>query len=288
MVIKSFKLYFDNDIHNLWRVVTKKKCDLLTTFWLKYKQYTNYIFKTFYNDYKELKNVSYDDKRKRFEWEFKETFTSWYAQNTYKFAKDSYIHTVKSFFSKEKWTKLKSKKKVFKKPYQQEIKGFPIDNRMLSSKPLLKDKNIDNLYWLSILNPFRKDNTDWVNYKGRINIPLYFYDEVIDLMSKWYKYSFILHNKYIEIVFKYELDIKIINIEQEIDSLSSELNKHTEKLSKCGIDFWKNMGVYDGKNTILFNLHKMYRNIDNKMKDIGKIQKELQILKKKRILRPLQ
>jgi len=93
-----------------------------------------------------------------------------------------------------------------KKPYSNDILEFNLDNRMLKSwwKDLIKDENINNLYWISILNPFKSNNNkekslkiaNW--YKNNINIPILLYPEIIEKFEKWYKYSFSLWENYIK------------------------------------------------------------------------------------------
>ncbi len=68
-----------------------------------------------------------------------EYLKSTYAQNIYGSANSQYKDTVKSFFSKAK-KKTQSKKKFFKKPYEEELSRYQLDYRVLGAKPLLKDE----------------------------------------------------------------------------------------------------------------------------------------------------
>ena len=100
--------------------------------------------------------MSKDDRtfvRKIYEKEFQREhgLKSQYAQNIYQNADSKYSETIKSFFSKA----VKSDKKWFKKPYQEECKSFPLDNRMV--KDFIKDKVHKDLYWLAI-SDFKKDS----------------------------------------------------------------------------------------------------------------------------------
>lgn len=257
-VIKSYKLHF-------WgkqvREITKKKKKIISDFAFLSKNLTNLVFKEHHNWVSQWKNMSKNDRdfvRKTFEKEFQQNWlTSGYAQNIYREANSKYNTTKKSFFSK--YTKDKTNKKYFRKPYQEDIKEFPLDNRMI--KDFKKDEKVENLFWLSIYNPFKQQ-------KGRVNIPLYLYSEVLELLNKWYKYSFSLHSDYVSIIFKY-------NIEKEHKLLWKDL----KDINKVWVDFWKYISTYNGSDSSQFNLSKFYRKIKKIKGQIWILQSSLAEMK---------
>jgi len=176
-----------------------------------------------------------------------------------------YIESIKSYNSKHVKDKRQSKNIKTKtiKPYYQECVEFPLDDRTLLKNKLVKDDILDNLYWLSILNPFKK------NDKNIINVPLFFYKEIKELYDKWYKYSFSINKDYVKITFTYEIN----------DNIIKELNNSEKEIKNISIDFWKYISTYDGKNSSQYNLSKMYRKIFKLQGQISMYQREVDTIK---------
>ena len=252
-LLKSYKLHFES---NNFRKLTKSKATKITDFSFLYKKLTNFISREHHNWISRWKKMSKDDRtfvRKIYEKEFQREhgLKSQYAQNIYQNADSKYSETIKSFFSKA----VKSDKKWFKKPYQEECKSFPLDNRMV--KDFIKDKVHKDLYWLAI-SDFKKDSR-WF-----INIPVMVYDEVSQMLKKWYKYTFAVHKDFIEIIFK----VNIVKVEKDL-----------KDAKKIAIDFGKFTSTFDWKNTKQYDLSKFYRKVKKLQYQIKTYQSQLDIMK---------
>ena len=181
VLLKSYKLHFES---NNFRKLTKTKSDKITDFSFIYKKLTNFISREHHNWISRWKNMSKVDRsfvRKIYEKEFQRDFNlkSQYAQNIYQNADSKYSETVKSFFSKA----VKSDKKWFKKPYQEECKSFPLDNRMV--KDFLQDKNHKDLYWLSISDFSNKNKWKFINIPVIIYNDLEIIEKINQKFNQW-------------------------------------------------------------------------------------------------------
>ena len=281
-IIKSYKINFYNKSKNNWRIITKSKQEIINKFLIKNKQLTNFKYKELYNKPKRFSNYDKDHKskiRNKYEQYFQNfhNIKSWHAQNINKSADDKFNKTLKSFYwyIKKNW---KSDKLKMKKPYSNDILEFNLDDRMLKSwsKDLIKDENINNLYWLSILNPFKSNKNKLANwYKNNINIPILLYPEIIEKIEKWYKYSFSLWKDYIKINFKINLNYLI----KENNDLLKNNKKLDKIIDKIAIDFWKYTSTYDSNWEInQYDLSNMYNKINNIKLEISELQSELKIL----------
>jgi len=275
-IIKSYKLYFHNKSKNNWRIITKKKENILDNFLQLNRKLTNFVYKERYIKTKKFNNKELLSKyRKEYENYFQSFFNlkSAYSQNIYRTANNRYNFTSKSFYSyaKKEW---KSNKFKMKKPYSNDILEFELDNRMLKSnnKAFIKDNEINNLYWLSISNFQKKIKKNNKEYSKFINIPLLIYPEIQQYIDQWFKYSFALGDWYVKITFK-------INLEQ-LNKESKKLNSNFKKLDKLAIDFWKYLTIAKSDwTTEQYNLSKMYDKILKIKKEISRYQSKLAILK---------
>ena len=314
-IIKSYKI----PLNNKTRILTKSKQKIITDFAYTSKKLYNFFSKEYHQWKIYQKNQSkYDSEqiRKQYEkyFESSEYLKSWHAQNIFRNSKSKYIDSIKSINSayilkqrQDKWLKHKSIK-----PYYDELFEFPLDDRMLNqwfykdkdwnniSKKLIKDDKIDNLYWLSIYNPFKSEKyidkdgnindyiSDYENIdtfkKDKINIPLFFYKEISDLYEKWYKYSFSLHNDYVKIIFKYEISNK------KLSEINKDIKSDKKYIDKLSIDFWKYISTYHIENIknadwsdkeiyTQYYMSKMYRKIKKIQFQIKNIQSELDNIK---------
>ena len=276
-IIKSYKI----PLNNKTRLLTKSKQKIITDFAYTSKKLYNFFSKEYYQWKIYQKNQSKIESeiiRKQYEkyFESSENIKSWHSQNIYRNAKSKYIDTIKSYnsdYSKNIRSKKNIKSKSIK-PYYEDLFEFPLDYRLLNqweykddnynenwlihSKALMKDNKIDNLYWLSISNPFKskkyinldennniiKDKyiSDFENINtfknNKINIPLFFYKEIQELYDKWYKYSFSLHNDYVKIIFRYEISDK------KLSEISKDVKSDKKYIDSLSIDFWKYISTY--------------------------------------------
>ena len=316
-IIKSYKI----PLNNKTRLLTKSKQKIITDFAYTSKKLYNFFSKEYHQWKIYQKNQSKFESeqiRRKYEKYFEslENLKSWHSQNIFRNAKSKYIDSIKSYNSKYA-KNIRIKKNIKNKsikPYYEDLFEFPLDDRMLNqwfyknndgisiSKKLIKDEKIENLYWLSISNPFKLDkyikydennkiikNKYIENYenidtfkKDKINIPLFFYKEIQELYNKWYKYSFSLHNDYVKIIFKYEIS------NSKLSEISKDMKYDKKYIDKLSIDFWKYISTYHlEKNTDLldkeiytqYNMSKMYRKIKKIQFQIKNIQSELDNIK---------
>lgn len=286
-IVKSYKLNLS--FHNNWRQLTHTKSDLLSWIYKIFKQSFNYISKENYSWKNYWSNQTVQDKNlieQRYNKEFQQTFTAAYAQNLYKFANDKYNQSMITFYKGKKAWYINSSKSRSKRPYFDSIE-FPLDYRMLtkskldSNKHFLKDKKVNNLYWLSIINPYQQTkklnqkithyDESFIDYKRQINLPLYIYPEVQKYLDLWVKYSFSLWDWYIKINFTFS-DLQI-----------TELFKKQHKLEKLSVDFWKYLSTYNSNwEYNQYNLSKFYKSCKKIMWQIQVLQSQIDNLKNSR------